>query len=50
VTRHNPEIIINMAVAVISVKLEEVTRLAYFANLDEPLYALSLCVPAVRRR
>ena len=39
-TRHNPEIIINMAVAVISVKLEEVTSLAYFTNLDEPLYAL----------
>jgi hypothetical protein len=39
VTRHNAEIII-MAVAVISVKLEEVTSLADFANLDKPLYAL----------
>jgi hypothetical protein len=29
-----------MAVAVISVKLEEVTSLADFPNLDEPLYAL----------
>jgi hypothetical protein len=29
-----------MAVAVISVKREEVTSLADFANLDEPLYAL----------
>lgn len=41
-TRHNAEIIIKMAVAVISVKLEEVTSLVYFANLDEPLYALIL--------
>jgi hypothetical protein len=40
VTRHNAEIIINMAVAAISVKLKEVTSLADFANLDEPLYAL----------
>jgi hypothetical protein len=40
VTRHNAEIIINLAVAVISVKLQEVTSLADFANLDEPLYAL----------
>jgi len=43
VTRHNAEFIINMAVAVISVKLEEVTSLADFANLDEPLYEL-ICV------
>jgi hypothetical protein len=40
VTGHNAEIIINMVVAVISVKLQEVTSLADFANLDEPLYAL----------
>jgi hypothetical protein len=40
VTTHNAEIIINMAVAVISVKLEEVTSLADFPNLDESLYAL----------
>jgi hypothetical protein len=40
VTRRNAEIIINMAVAVISVKPEEVTSLADFPNLDESLYAL----------
>ena len=50
VTRHNAEIIINLAVAVISVKLREVTSLADFANLDEPYYAADLCVAAVRRR
>ena len=31
---------INMAVAVVSVKLKDVSSLADFANLDEPLYAL----------
>ena len=33
--------IINMAVAVLSVKLKEVSSLSDFANLDEPLYALT---------
>ena len=33
--------IINMAVAVISVKLKEVSSVADFGNLDEPLYALT---------
>lgn len=33
--------IINMAVAVLSVKLKEVSNLSDFANLDEPLYALT---------
>jgi putative oxidoreductase len=33
--------IINMAVAVISVKLKEVSSVADFVNLDEPLYALT---------
>jgi putative oxidoreductase len=32
--------IINMAVAVLSVKLKEVSGLVDFVNLDEPLYAL----------
>jgi len=32
--------IINMAVAVLSVKLKEVSNLTDFVNLDEPLYAL----------
>ena len=32
--------IINMAVAIISVKMKDVHSLADFANLDEPLYAL----------
>ena len=32
--------IINMAVAVLSVKLKEVSSLTDFVNLDEPLYAL----------
>lgn len=32
--------IINMAVAIISVKMKDVHTLADFANLDEPLYAL----------
>ena len=32
--------IINMAVAILSVKLKDVHSLADFANLDEPLYAL----------
>jgi hypothetical protein len=41
VTRHHAEIIINLAVAVISVKLQEVTSMADFANLDEPYYALT---------
>lgn len=33
--------IINMAVAVLSVKLKEVSGLIDFVNLDEPLYALA---------
>jgi putative oxidoreductase len=33
--------IINMAVAVLSVKLKEVSGLVDFVNLDEPLYALA---------
>lgn len=33
--------IINMTVAVLSVKLKEVSSLSDFANLDEPLYALT---------
>jgi putative oxidoreductase len=33
--------IINMTVAVLSVKLKEVSGLADFVNLDEPLYALA---------
>jgi putative oxidoreductase len=33
--------IINMAVAVLSVKLKEVSSLSDFTNLDEPLYALT---------
>ena len=32
--------VINMAVAIISVKMKDVHTLADFANLDEPLYAL----------
>ena len=32
--------IINMTVAILSVKLKEVSSLSDFANLDEPLYAL----------
>lgn len=32
--------IINMAVAIVSVKMKDVHSLADFANLDEPLYAL----------
>ena len=33
--------IINMAVAILSVKIKDVHSLADFANLDEPLYALT---------
>src|SRR5271170_7589024 len=33
--------IINMIVAILSVKLKEVSSLSDFANLDEPLYALT---------
>jgi hypothetical protein len=32
--------IVNMVVAILSVKLKEVTSLTDFVNLDEPLYAL----------
>lgn len=47
VTRHDAEIIGNMAVAVISVKLQEVTSPADFANLDEPLYRLISSAPSL---